>query len=69
MVSDPQANGNGRKTVTMNLKSDLLEEYRQYCEKHGYALSKRLEVLMRKDLDKNKIDDVNEGHKHRRKRH
>jgi len=54
MSKDSEENGNGRKTVTMNLKSDLLEEYREYCEKHGFVLSRRLEVLMKKDLEENK---------------
>jgi hypothetical protein len=54
MVSDSNANGNGRKTVTMSLRSELLEAYRKYCEQHGYLLSRRLEILMKKDLEENK---------------
>ena len=43
--------GNGRKPVTLSLKSELLDKYSNYCEEHGMVLSRRLEVLILKDLE------------------
>lgn len=45
-------NGNGRKPVTLSLKSELLEQYSKYCEEHGMVLSRRVEVLINQDLEK-----------------
>ncbi len=47
-----ESNGNGRKAVTLSLKSELLEKYSEYCQKHGMVLSRRLEVLIQNDLEK-----------------
>ncbi len=43
-----------RKPVTVSLYSDLLERYKKYCNLNGMMLSRRLEILMEKDL-KNKL--------------
>lgn len=51
MVSDSDKNGNGRKPFTMNLNPDLMEKFKVYCEKHGYLPSRRIEVLMKKEIE------------------
>ncbi len=47
-----ETNGNGRKPVTLSLKSGLLDQYSEYCQKHGMVLSRRLEVLIQNDLER-----------------
>ena len=41
----------GRKAVTLSIKSDLLDDYSKYCEEHGMVLSRRVELLIQKDLE------------------
>ena len=48
----PESNGNGRKPVTLSLRSELVDNYSKYCQEHGMVLSRRLEVLIQKDLDR-----------------
>ena len=45
-------NGNGRKPVTLSIKSELLDNYSNFCEKNGMMLSRRIEVLLQNDLEK-----------------
>ena len=45
-------NGNGRKPVTLSLKSELLGQYSAYCKEHGMVLSRRLEILIQRDLER-----------------
>ena len=40
-----------RKCVTVSLKVDLLDKYSKYCKEQGMFLSRRLEILMEKDLE------------------
>ncbi len=47
-------NGNGRKPFTMNLKTDIMDGFKTYCEKNGFMPSRRIEVLVKKDMDDNK---------------
>ena len=48
--------GKLRKPVTVSLKVDLLDKYSKYCEEQGMFLSRRLEILMEKDLkDKGRL--------------
>lgn len=49
-----ESDGNGRVPFTISLKPEILEEFRQMCEKHGYMPSRRLEVLMKKDIEDDK---------------
>lgn len=49
MASD--SDGNGRVPFTVSLKPDVLEEFKALCEKHGFLPSRRLEILMRKDVE------------------
>lgn len=43
-------NGNGRKTHSFSLKSDIVKDFNSLCEKHGFAMSKRIEVLLLEDI-------------------
>ena len=43
-----------RKAVTVSLKVDLIREYLKFCNQEGMFLSRRLEILMEKDLKHNK---------------
>ncbi len=52
LVKMAEPNGNGRKPVTLSIKSELLEKYTKYCQEHGMVISRRLEVLMQQDLEK-----------------
>ena len=40
----------GRKAVTMSLKADLWDKYSKYCEEQGMVMSRRVEILLEKDL-------------------
>jgi len=44
-------NGNGRKPITFSIKSELLNVFSKYCEEHGYIMSRRVEVLIKRDLE------------------
>jgi len=44
----------GRKTVALSLDEDVYEQYQKYCEKHHMILSRKVEALMKKELEDNK---------------
>ena len=45
----------GRKTVALSLDEVIYKNYQKYCEKNHMILSRKVESLMKKDLDeKNK---------------
>ena len=37
--------------LNITLPSDLLEQFKEYCNKEGMVLSSRIAVLIRKDLE------------------
>ena len=41
----------GRKTVALSLDEEIYEKYQQYCEKHHMILSRKVEALMKKELE------------------
>ena len=41
----------GRKTVALSLDEEIYEKYQQYCEEHHMILSRKVEALMKKELD------------------
>lgn len=53
MDSEDRINGNGRKTYSFSLKPNIIRDFTNLCNKHGFALSKRIEILLLKDIDKN----------------
>ncbi len=42
-----------KSIVTVTLNADLLKKYTAFMEKEGMIISKRFEILMRKDLEEN----------------
>jgi hypothetical protein len=43
-------NSKGRASYTFSLKEDVMIDFRTHCIDKGYALSKRIEVLLKNDL-------------------
>jgi len=43
----------GKKTVSLSIDKEIYEKYRKYCEEKGIILSKRVELFMQKELEKN----------------
>jgi hypothetical protein len=41
----------GRKTVALSLDSEIYEQYQKYCEENHMILSRKVESLMKKELD------------------
>ena len=44
----------GKKKVTLSLDSKVYDEFREYCEKEGLVLSKRIEFWIADFLEKKK---------------
>lgn len=44
----------GRKTVALSLDEEIYENYQKYCEENHMILSRKVEALMKKDLDEKK---------------
>jgi hypothetical protein len=42
-------------TFTIRISNELLDKYRIYCDENGLSLSKRLRLLIEKDIE-NKIE-------------
>ena len=40
------------KMLNIRLDSNISEEFKNYCKKNGYSISKRIRVLIRKELNK-----------------
>lgn len=41
----------GRKTVALSLDQDIYEKYQKYCEENHMILSRKVEALMKKELE------------------
>jgi len=41
----------GRKTVALSLDQDIYKQYQKYCEDHQMILSRKVEFLMKKELE------------------
>ena len=41
----------GRKTVALSLDVDIYEKYQKYCEENHMILSRKVESLMKKELE------------------
>lgn len=39
-----------KKTITIRVEAELLEKYKQFCDDNGFTYSKRLRLLMKKDI-------------------
>ncbi|MBN2457784.1 hypothetical protein JXB31_01490 [Candidatus Woesearchaeota archaeon] len=44
----------GRKTVALSLDQDIYEQYQRYCEENHMILSRKVEALMKKELEEHK---------------
>ena len=41
----------GRKTVALSMDENIYEKYQKYCEENHMILSRKVEALMKKELD------------------
>ncbi|HOI18426.1 MAG TPA: hypothetical protein PLX15_01030 [Candidatus Woesearchaeota archaeon] len=41
----------GRKTIALSLDQDIYEQYKKYCKEHHMIVSRKVEALMKKELD------------------
>lgn len=39
---------------SIRMKQSLKDEFKKYCDKNGYSLNKRMNILIEKDLENNK---------------
>jgi len=53
-TSKMRLNSNGRKPVTYSIKGDVLLQYKEFCDKEGMLMSRRVELMMVKDMKENK---------------
>jgi len=44
----------GRKTVALSFDESIYENYQKYCEENHMILSRKVEALMKKDLEEKK---------------
>ena len=44
----------GRKTVALSLDSEIYEQYQKYCKKNHMILSRKVEALIKKELEASK---------------
>jgi len=45
---------NNKKPVTLSIDEKTYEEYRKHCEENGLILSKKVEMFMKEELEKEK---------------
>ena len=48
----------GRKTVALSLGEEIYEQYQKYCEENHMILSRKVESLMKKDLEEKNNSDT-----------
>ena len=41
------------KNITLKVKSNIYDNYREYCKKKGLIVSRQFEILMEKELEEN----------------
>jgi len=41
----------GRKTVALSLDEDIYEKYQKYCSENQMVVSRKIDMLMKKDLE------------------
>ncbi|MBW2975197.1 hypothetical protein KY366_05760 [Candidatus Woesearchaeota archaeon] len=42
-----------KKKVTLSIDSKIYDNYKRYCEENAIMLSKKIELYMKKELEKN----------------
>jgi len=40
-----------KKILNIRIDEDLSNKFKNYCKKNGYSISKRIRVLIKKDMD------------------
>ena len=45
------------KMVNIRIDSDLIEKFQKHCDKEGYSISKRIRILIKKDI--NEAEHIN----------
>ena len=43
-----------RQKVTLSIDSDIYKKYQAYCEENAFMLSKKIELIMKKELEEQK---------------
>lgn len=46
----------GRKTFALSLDQKVYEKYKKYCEENDMILSRKVETLMKKELNEKNIN-------------
>jgi len=46
-----------KKAVTLSIDEEIYENYRNYCEKNGLILSKKVEIFMKEELNKKRKNE------------
>ncbi|MBT3720253.1 hypothetical protein HN827_08760 [archaeon] len=39
------------KNITLRVNEELYEEYRNYCKKKGFVISRQFEIMMEKQME------------------
>jgi predicted DNA binding CopG/RHH family protein len=42
---------NKKVIINIRIDTELIEQYKKHCSDNGYSLSKRLRILIKKDLE------------------
>ncbi|MBU0616070.1 MAG: hypothetical protein KJ601_08335 [Nanoarchaeota archaeon] len=42
-----------KKKVTLSIESSVYDRYRKHCEENAIMLSKKIELFMKKEMEKN----------------
>jgi antitoxin component of RelBE/YafQ-DinJ toxin-antitoxin module len=51
MEKDMMENNQKVGNLTIRIDKDLLEDFKQICEKNGYDMSKRLRIYIQKEIE------------------
>ena len=66
MERDTMENNQKTGNLTIRIEKELLENWKQVCEKNGYDMSKRLRIYIQKEIEldkksKNLIEIIEKG--------
>ena len=48
---------NSKQKVTLSIDSDTYQEFQKYCSENAIMLSKKVELFMKKELERSKNED------------
>ncbi len=46
----------GNKKVTLSIESSIYDQFKEYCEENAIMLSKKVELWMKKELEKRELE-------------